>query len=337
MRTPQVSAYGLHHKQLTTSSKQSTFGFSHKDYDVENLFTKLVLSNDRKEAIYQFITNLKADLGITQLSEMFDCFYMFAAATQSDSLINWAQPGKYDCTVVGAQIAFRVGRGWYQTTNASTSYINSNFNPFLDPNSKYGPGTQSILENVSGSWGLYVNNFGIFQQVDYWLMGAASSGNSAAIGSGSPAAFMLRSTNGFYRYGCYTTGIPGFNLNQFNSVVRNGEGGLFSCVKSTYQSCELYYNGDLVERRNDVSGNFNTTTIIRDSGPIIFGNLNVTSAGGTSVSLVSSASDLKLFSFAYFGSKDIKPDIINRRLNEYLYAINGQTFIRDNNINSFLA
>jgi len=325
--TPSVSSFGLHHKQLTTNAKQSTCGFPHIDYDTDAIMNALSSANeDRREVIYQFVTNLKADLGIQKLNDMFDCFYMFAAPTEADSFINWAQPTKFNCTKVGTGITFLANRGWRQNAISSTSYLNSNFNPmrpdlFDLTNINFGLGnTSSAATNNTGSWGIYINSSpNGFLGGDWWVMGACTSTN------GSPIAFSPRNSASFYTYGCMTTGRPGSGVNQFSSAIKVFcEGGLFSCVKPDNSSCELYYNGDLVDKR----GASTAATLIRDSGPIIYGNLNYNSTGGTAVNIgLPSTAELKMFSFSYIGSVNIKPDIINRRLNEYFYAINAQSFI----------
>lgn len=314
--TPSVSSFGLHHKQLTTTSKQATFGFSHIDYDVETIMSSLTSQNeDRREAIYQFITNLKADLGIVKLTDAFDCFYMFAAPTEADSLVNWAQPGTYNCTKTGS-IVFVSNRGW--RNGIAGSYLNSNFNPYGLDNINFGPGsTSSSVNNIKASWGIYVNSSSNgFLGGDWPIMGAYRGA------VGSPIIFIARNSASFVSYGCYSGGIPGSGVNQFSSPIKAfGEGGLFSCVKPDFGSTELYFNGDLIDRRIGTIGQ----TALQDSGTIIFGNSNFNTSGST-VSITGSP-DFKMFSFSYIGSSRIKPDIINRRLNEYLYAVNGQSYI----------
>lgn len=318
-QTPMVASFGLHHKQLATTYKQATFGFSHIDYDVETIMSNLSSQNeDRREAIYQFITNLKADLGIVKLTDAFDCFYMFAAPTEADSFVNWAQPGTYDCTKSGSTIIFVANRGW-RNANSGGAYLNSNFNPYGLSGINFGPGaTTSSANNITGSWGLYVNSSSNgFLGGDWWIMGACSGSN------GTPIAFSVRNAAAFCTYGCFSNLRPGTNINQYTSPIKVFcEGGLFSCVKPDYGSTELYFNGDIIDKRGPSIGQ----TLLSDSGPIIYGNCNYNSSG-TAVNAALLTSDRKMFSFSYIGSSRIKPDVINRRLNEYLYAINAQSYI----------
>lgn len=313
-------SFGAHHKSLTTTAKQATFGFPRRDLDADRIMSRLSsLNEDRRESIYTFVTNLKSDLGILNLTDAFDYMYMFAAATQSDSFINWAQPGTYDCTLVGAGMQFTPNRGWKQGAISSTSYLNSNFNPFNLAGINYGPGTFSSIYDVSGSWGLYLNtSVSSFLQADWWSFGACNGPD------GTPASFSPRSSGGFFVYSVLGVNRPGTGINQFNSPLRNLEGGLFSAVRPDYSTTELYFNGDLIDKRIGAVA----FTAVRDRGPLIYGNLNYNSAGGTAVNIaIANSAQPSMMSFAYVGGKNIKPDVITRRLSEYFYSIGAQSFI----------
>ena len=60
-----------------------------------------------------------------------DIFYVTAAQSAADSLINWINPGTHDLTVVNLLAgAFTVNRGW--TGNGVNGYLNTNYNPNTD-------------------------------------------------------------------------------------------------------------------------------------------------------------------------------------------------------------
>jgi len=69
-----------------------------------------------------------------------DCFYVFANNTEANSLINWKDPGTYDCTVVETP-TFTTMEGWQDTTNSNG--LDSNFAPidggnFLQESGHFG-------------------------------------------------------------------------------------------------------------------------------------------------------------------------------------------------------
>ena len=327
-QTYKFSAYptfSLHHQPLTTTDKNNHFGLPRRDYDFDNIMSALTSSYDRELAIYNFVVNLKSDLNIQSLNEMFDCLYMFAAPTSGDSFINWAQPGTYNCTFSGtvgtgaAQMNFRPNRGWYSAGLSTTAYINSNFNPF-NINSNFNGLVGQNIFTVGGSFGIYLNNYLMNLAGDYYIMGAVTSTN------GSPLIFGPRNGGSGFIYGCQSTGR--FNLNSFNSPIQSYEGGLFSFVKQTNSLIEMYYNGGIFESKSNVTNN----TVLTDSGPIIFGGTNLNATGTTVTPLNINSRSTNQFAFAYIGSNQIKPDILFRRLEEYLISINGSTYINLNQV-----
>lgn len=75
-----------------------------------------------------FIVDLKAGLGITNLSDAFDIMYILANETQELALRNVVKRA-HDATAVNAP-AFVAFEGY--TGNGSTQYINTNYNPGTD-------------------------------------------------------------------------------------------------------------------------------------------------------------------------------------------------------------
>ncbi len=75
-----------------------------------------------------------------------DIFYVTAAQSAADSLINWINPGTHDLTIVNLLAgAFTAYRGW--TGNGVNGYLRTNYNPNTDA-------TNYALNN--GSIGVYV-------------------------------------------------------------------------------------------------------------------------------------------------------------------------------------
>lgn len=320
------STFGLHHQPLTTTHKQMPNGISNIDYDTERILNAMTPEMQQySDHIYAFVTNLKADLGITNLSDKFDCLYFFAAATQSDSFINWAQPGTYDCTLVGLEgagigrVTFRVFRGWSSNSTTMTSCINTNFNNF-NLNTNF-TGTYSDINQAGGSWGIYLNSGGGWLQGEYYVLGAVSGAG------GTPMCFVPKSSGGHYTYGCLTVNRPGSGINQFNSETRNLDGGYYSCIKPDNDNCELYFNGNLIDSRAAPT----SVTAVQDRGVVILGGVNIGSTG-TGVNILANASAIVQFSFFYIGAKDIKQDVVYRRVAEYLYSVGGQCYISTNRL-----
>lgn len=323
-QTYKFSAYptfSLHHQPLTVTSKNSVFGLPHRDYDFYNLMSVLTNSYDRETAIYNFITNLKADLNITELSEMFDCMYMFAAPTSGDSLINWVNPNQYNCTLNGTvgtgalSMRFTANRGWNCNGLSTTTYLNTNFNPY-NINCNFNGNISSNINNVGGSFGIYLNNYFFNLAGDFYIMGATSGTTS-----GSPILLAPRNGGSDYIFGCQNT--TRFNLNQYTSCLQGLEGGLISVVKPSFSLVQLFYNGNLVQNKNLSNSN----TILFDAGPILIGGINLNATGSTATPLNTNSRSVAQITFVYIGSNKIKPDIVFRRLQEYLISINGSTFI----------
>lgn len=82
---------------------------------------------DRQKLIQALVKGLIDDGIWTKL----DTLYLTAAHAQDSSLLNWINPGTYDCTVVNLLAAnFTIDRGW--TGNGVNGYLNTNYNPNTD-------------------------------------------------------------------------------------------------------------------------------------------------------------------------------------------------------------
>jgi len=100
------------------------------------------LSDGQLALLNNFILTLKAGLSITNLSDAFDVMYILAGETAESSLRNMVRRA-HDATTVNAP-AYIPFEGF--TSNLTSSYINSNYNPFTQ-------GLKFVQD--SASWGIY--------------------------------------------------------------------------------------------------------------------------------------------------------------------------------------
>jgi len=318
---------GLSYISTSATSKQGAGGIPHIDYDVENIVNAMVaLPAGREYIIYKFITELKADLGIVEMTEMFDCFYMLAGTTERDTYINWAQPGTYDITLVGVTssnstantLFFNRNIGWSgaNITNG-TSTLNTNFNPynilcnFTNKSEIWSVGNTNSLNNTGGSYGLFYTMRNKALPTNDYEFGASTSGGKGtlfgALNTGVSPVYSLLSTN---------TTVAQTSV---GNPMANNHPSLYSVIKTGYRGNEFYQNGDL-----KIANQIALTDVAVDMGPICLCNPNIAASplGGSSVNVSLGLGSTKEVSFCYIGSKDIKPDIIYRRLKEYFDAVN---------------
>ena len=335
--------FGWHEVPLT--ERNNMFGTAFNDSDVDNILAALTYSNYpyggdgynnfRNYYIGKFITELKQDLGITKMTDMFDCFYMFAAATHSDAFVNWAQPGTYDITVVGSlgtglsQITFRPNVGFNNNDGSSTSALNTNFNPVLATNPNYGAVPQNMAVGSTASSFITTGSFGCY----------LTPRNKAAGGTSlyEIGACNTISTSGFASGTLFCSRAASLALsNQMvANVLTDGsapsvavagpfqfQNGLWSVIRDTVCDNAVYFNGELIVklRSSTGAGNVAANPIWADRGPITLLAPNVNQTGA-SVSIPANFASKRQMSFCYIGSDKIKPDIIAYRVQQYLDAI----------------
>ncbi len=331
-------------QKVSPSAKQGTHPAPQLDEDVYNLFNAWNFNlPDNQDDINNFIVNLKCELGIQQLKDVFDCFYVLAAATQSQSLINWAQPGTYDLTIgntASAQfgLSFTILKGWRNTGVATTGFLNTNFNPnavvcnFNNNVEPYDPtketATQSAM-NYGGAMGFYTNeiptrpNAGTF----VYDMGSSAgqnglSGNVIAI-SNNGGTYQLQS------YGTRTSvsaNNPVYGGTTDTSQLYSNPYGFYSISRenNTLVSNLLYnyYVNGMLFTTNAPSPNFSqvATASALCGGPIIFPGINVATTF-TGVTKITNGSTQNRYAFVFIGNKSIDQTILYNNLNNYLTSI----------------
>lgn len=143
------------------------------DADAVTLFAAMTVQPDssRKAAINTFIKGVKADEGITSLSERFDCLYFTAAHDQQAARLNWAKRA-HDLTEVNSP-TWTLDRGY--GFNGTTQYLNTNYNP----------STQGVrfLQNTA-SFGLYFRT------------NVQGTGNSGQVDATTTTGTLLNARNG---------------------------------------------------------------------------------------------------------------------------------------------
>jgi hypothetical protein len=99
------------------------------DSDLETYINGLTteLSSGQLDKLNTFFTDLKSDLGITNLSDVFDAMYILANETSESSLRN-AVERDHDCTNYSA--SFTTLEGF--TGNGTSQYISTDFVPSTD-------------------------------------------------------------------------------------------------------------------------------------------------------------------------------------------------------------
>lgn len=349
------STIGLGWHETPLTERNNMFGVPFNDTDVDNILAALTFSsypyggdqynNFRDYYIGKFITELKADLGITKMTDMFDCFYMFAAATHSDAFVNWAQPGKYDIQLIGTlgtgttQITFQPNVGFNNNDGSNTNALNTGFNPVLDPNCNYG-GVSSLMPlGTTASGYLTTGSFGLYMTprnklaggVSLYDIGACTTINTSGVASGT--LFGSRASGG------------ALSSNIVANILTGGGGptpgiagglyfhnGLWSVVRDDVTNNKLYFNGEMFA---SVKSSVNNLSIVvnpiwADRGPITLLAPNVNQTG-LSVSIPSNFASRRQVSFCYIGSAKIKPDVVYYRLQQYLDAI-GYNPVPANNV-----
>lgn len=85
-------------------------------------------STEWQTAANQLFVDLKAALGVVNLTDALDFAYILAAETAQAALLNMVNPETYNATNVNA-MAFEASRGF---TGASGKYLNTNYNPAVN-------------------------------------------------------------------------------------------------------------------------------------------------------------------------------------------------------------
>jgi hypothetical protein len=326
-------------QKVSASAKQGTHPAPGLDEDVYNLFDSWSWDlPDNADDINNFIINLKCELGIQQLKDVFDCFYITAAATQSKSYTNWAQPGTYDLTLDNATgMVFTPLKGWRSTANTSAGYINTNFNPWqtiCNYNNKtelWSVGNTQSLYDYGGSLGFYVTDRpnAIYQGGFTYDIGAHFGANGTGISIALTtqaialqyAILQIRNSIPLAQNPCY----PGNVANNNDTDVVQRQYNLYpfySIVKNDYNTTGFYINGDLKHTNtNNVFSTTSTTNLGTASapGPIIFPNINVSTTGG--VTKITNSNAVRQFGFIFIGSRNIDQTILYNNINNYLTSI----------------
>jgi hypothetical protein len=95
------------------------------------------LSDGHLLLLNDFVAALKADMGITALSDIFDALYVFAGETEESSLRNLVKRA-HDCTAHGTYV-YTATEGF--TGDAATAYLDSHFKPSTE-------GVNLVLNNA---------------------------------------------------------------------------------------------------------------------------------------------------------------------------------------------
>ena len=321
-------------QKVAQSHKESMHPIPQLDEDVYNLFESWSWDlPDNADDINNFIINLKCELGIQQLKDVFDCFYITAAATQSQSLTNWAQPGTYDLTIGNTTgLVFTPLKGWRTIAFGSAGYLNTNFNPYTTTcnfNEKveiYNPSNESATQSFykyGGSMGIYVSQMFTAQETIFFYdigscYGANGVGNVMSILShssvgGQIQCYGARTIMLFPNNPAYGGGSVAASQLQYNAP------GLYSFVRTDINSMSYYANGSFnsMYRNNSSTLNMATSSC---AGSIIFPGFNISTTGG--VTKNRNGSSLRQFAFVFIGSKNIDQAILHNNVNNYLTSIN---------------
>ena len=326
-------------QKVSSSAKQDPHPISQLDEDTYNLFNAWNFNlPDNADDINNFIINLKCELGIQQLKDVFDCFYILAAATQSQSLINWAQPGTYDLTIGNSgNLTFTILKGWRTTGVATTGFLNTNFNPnavvcnFNNNVEPYDPtkdsATQSAM-NYGGSWGFYTNEIPTRNVASFVYDIGSSAG---ANGNGNVISILSQS--GTYQLQSYGTRTSVSNNNPVyggttdTSQLYSNPYGFYSMSRENNTltiSGNLMYNyhvNGMVFTTNVVSPRIDqVATASTSAGPIIFPGINVATTF-TGVTKITNGSTQNRYAFVFIGNKSIDQTILYNNLNNYLTSI----------------
>lgn len=135
--------------RATKSNDGKLSGFPVRDIDAENLINRMTnIDKGMEYAIYNFIVNIKKDHGVRNLSDLFDCLYMFAVDKQANALLNWVSTS-FNCSIVSSGVVFTPYVGFSTTVN--TSYLTTNYIPSTN-------NVRFALQNCS--FGAYVSRVG---------------------------------------------------------------------------------------------------------------------------------------------------------------------------------
>jgi hypothetical protein len=327
-------------QKVSQSHKESMHPIPQLDEDVYNLFNAWNFDlTDNADDINNFIINLKCELGIQQLKDVFDCFYVLAAATQSQSLTNWAQPGTYDLTIDNTTgLVFTTLKGWRTTANGSAGFLNTNFNPnavvcnFNNNVEPYNPENESAtqsLYNYGGSIGIYTNLIPTAPSALFMIDIGSSytlNGNGITLSPLSNlgiiqlkcygSAFSVPVSNNPTWAGDNNNSQAAFNAPGFYSLIREGETSLQSVsIKYNY-----YINGTLHNIYRGASNYLNVATA-SSFGPIIFPGTNIATSYTGVTKQATQFGSTRQYAFVFIGSKSIDQSILHNNLNNYLTSI----------------
>ncbi len=326
-------------QKVSPSAKQDPHPIPQLDEDTYNLFNSWNFNlPDNADDINNFIINLKCELGIQQLKDVFDCFYMLAAATQSQSLINWAQPGTYDLTIGNSgNLTFTILKGWKTTGVATTGFLNTNFNPnavvcnFNNNVEPYDPtkdsATQSAM-NYGGSFGFYTNEIPVRNAASFVYDMGSSAGQN-----GNGNVISILSQGGVYQlqsYGSRTSALantPVYGGTTDTSLLYSNPYGFYSMsrenntlISSGNLMYNYYANGILFTTNVVATRIDHLATASTCAGPIIFPGINVATTF-TGVTKIINGSTQNRYAFVFIGNKSIDQTILYNNLNAYLTSI----------------
>jgi len=130
------------------------------------------ISTSQKKKIDKLVKDLKTGLGITNLSDFFDTFYVLANETSESSLRNLAKRSQ-DATAVNSP-AFTALEGFIG--NGVSSYINSNYNASIGSNYKQNHCSFGVYSRTDSP--IPSNDIGVSDGVTGATIGMNSSGSN---------------------------------------------------------------------------------------------------------------------------------------------------------------
>lgn len=214
------------------------------DADATAYFARMTTQPDatQKGYISTLIAGIKSDNSLTNLSDGFDCFYIFAGHDGTEALLNAAK-ASHDCTAVNSP-TFTASQGF--TGNGTTQYINTNYNP----------STEGVrFTSGSGSLGVYLR----------LNVNESLSQIGARDGSGNRSHLNSRHGDIFYGY-CQSSADTGPNAANTDSR------GLFTAVRTSGTNINSYKNGVLHDSETNSTGtipsyNFYILTLNANGSP----------------------------------------------------------------------
>ena len=330
-------------QKVSQSDKEGMHSIPHLDEDVYNLFNAWNFDlPDNADDINNFIVNLKCELGIEKMNDVFDCFYILAAATQSQSYTNWAQPGRYDLTYEGGtDLTFTALRGWKASANGALAWLNTNFNPYFEVcnfnnnvpvyDSNAATATYSYY-NYGGAMGIYINEIPANAYSLQFIYDIGSHRGQNGFGN---SISVLTNNTVSYQYASYLTRITGVaSQNPMYGGSTNASQGVFnfppfySIVRTDLFRFQLYCNGQVnITVLNSIPGTIALGTpastlfgTASAPGPIIFPSINVSTTGTVSKNLTA-GQPLRQYAFVFIGSRSIDQSILYNNVNNYLHSI----------------